>query len=78
IKYGALSVPGGRLEISASALARHEVVLTWRERGGPPVSPPSRTGFGSRLISRLAAQLNGSLELDWQPAGLVATLSWTC
>ncbi len=49
--------------------------LTWREVGGPPVSPPTRTGFGTRLIRRgLAAELNAAVDLDFQPAGLVCTL----
>jgi PAS domain S-box-containing protein len=78
MKYGALSVPAGTLEVTSKAIHRREIVLTWRERGGPAISPPKRTGFGSRLINRLAAQLGGSLELDWQPGGLVATLRWPC
>jgi two-component sensor histidine kinase len=52
------------------------VELTWSEHGGPPVTPPAKGGFGSRLIARLAAQLRGAIELDWRPAGLVAALSW--
>lgn len=52
-KYGALSVPGGRVHIEWAVEDGHEPVfrLTWREEGGPPVSPPQRRGAGSRLIS---------------------------
>jgi two-component sensor histidine kinase len=78
MKYGALSAPGGSLEVCSTAIRGRDVVLTWRERGGPAVSPPTREGFGSRLIGRLAVQLGGSMNLDWQPTGLVATLKWPC
>ena len=47
----------------------------WRERGGPPVMQPTRTGFGSRMIERaLAMQLSGQVTIDYQPAGLVCTI----
>ena len=73
-KYGALSAEGGRVSISWRAeggLLRIE----WRESGGPPVAPPERRGFGSRLIERgLAADLGGRAELDFGPDGLVCTI----
>ncbi len=50
-KYGALSVPEGRVQLEW-AIADDEFRLSWRESGGPPVSAPSRAGFGSRLIDR--------------------------
>ncbi len=77
-KYGALSVPGGKVEVSWTTTPTPEgrsLDLTWRETGGPPVTPPTRTGFGTRLIRRgLAAELNGVVDLDFQPGGLVCTL----
>lgn len=52
IKYGALSVAGGTVDIIWSLdSASNEVALSWCERGGPPVVPPARRGFGSRLIN---------------------------
>jgi len=78
MKYGALSVPDGRVEVSSKVEGRGEVTLTWRESGGPAVAPPEHAGFGSRLIQRLAVQLGGALELDWRADGLVATLRWRC
>jgi two-component sensor histidine kinase len=49
--------------------------LTWQERGGPPVRPPERTGFGTRLIQRgLASELQGRVALDYQPAGLMCSV----
>ena len=49
--------------------------LRWEERGGPPVSPPTHHGFGSRMIERaLAMQLSGTVTLDYQATGLVCTI----
>ncbi|MDO9712216.1 PAS domain S-box protein [Paracraurococcus lichenis] len=73
-KYGALSAPGGRVTVSWSVDTEAGLLrLCWSERGGPPVQgPPSRRGFGSRLIeTTLARQLGGSIRSDWQPEGLV-------
>jgi PAS domain S-box-containing protein len=69
-KYGALSVEGGRVSIVWSQ-SEDRLHLEWRESGGPPVRPPSRRGFGSRLIERgLAADLGGTARLGFEPAGL--------
>jgi PAS domain S-box-containing protein len=76
MKYGALSAHGGTVDVVWKATGRHDFVLTWRERGGPAIQPPTRLGFGSRLITRLANQLDGAIQMDWQAEGLVATLSW--
>jgi PAS domain S-box-containing protein len=49
--------------------------LQWQERGGPPVTPPVRRGFGARLIkSGLAQELNGEVRLDYEPAGVVCQI----
>lgn len=76
LKYGALSHPDGRVAIQWRLRNRRDLELTWSERGGPPVTAPLSLGFGSRLIARLAMQLGGAMEMDWMPAGLVATLTW--
>ncbi|MFL5141991.1 MAG: hypothetical protein ACJ8DP_01400, partial [Microvirga sp.] len=61
-----------RLAAGESGPALH---LTWAEEGGPPVAPPARKGFGSRLIERgLAADLDGDVRLDFRPAGVVCTI----
>ena len=50
-------------------------MLDWTERGGPPVTPPSRTGFGSRLIRlSLETGLKGSAVMDYAAEGLSARL----
>ncbi len=73
-KYGCLSVPEGRVEVSWEVVDRKTarvVKFAWRERNGPPVTPPRSTGFGSRLIERAAAlELGGKTELRYPPAGL--------
>ena len=69
-KYGALSVEGGRVSIVWTQ-SGNRLRLEWRESGGPPVEPPARRGFGSRLIERgLAADLGGPPRLRFEPEGL--------
>jgi len=72
IKYGALSVPEGRLALSWRTDAAGTLYFEWRESGGPTVSgPPARRGFGSRLLdSTIRRQMGGELTLDWAPNGL--------
>ena len=74
-KYGALSVPQGRVDVRWQVSDRGVLELDWRETGGPPVSPPSRQGFGTRVIRQgLEHQLRGHATLDFEPAGLHARL----
>ena len=77
-KYGALSSPDGEVQLTWTVTPTPEgrrLDLTWREVGGPQVSPPGKTGFGTRLIRRgLAAELNAVVDLDFRPEGLVCTL----
>ncbi|MBN8965247.1 MAG: PAS domain S-box protein, partial [Rhizobiales bacterium] len=78
-KYGALSVPAGRIEISWAILesdsAPSQLRIEWRERNGPVVEAPTRHGFGSRFIEgSVAAELQGSARLDYHPTGLVCTM----
>ncbi|MFH6784079.1 MULTISPECIES: sensor histidine kinase [Methylobacterium] len=74
VKYGALSVPAGQVALSWS-LAEGRLTLRWQERGGPPVVPPTRTGFGSRLIERsLARELDGTVSLSFPREGVVCTI----
>ena len=74
LKYGSLSVPEGRVEVSWEQ-ERDRLRLQWQESGGPAVTPPGRSGFGTRLIERsLAAELEGSAQLDYRPGGLVCLI----
>lgn len=74
-KYGALSVPGGRLAIGWSRSPAGDCEIRWSESGGPAVAPPARQGFGTILISRsIPFDLGGTSDLDYRPEGLQATL----
>jgi two-component sensor histidine kinase len=76
VKHGALSSVEGTLDVSGRT-EDDKVFIIWSETGGPEVPrPPEMGGFGSRMIQRsVAGRLGGSLEYDWQPTGLVATLT---
>ena len=74
-KYGALSAAAGRIQIHC---ANHgeALVVTWTERGGPEVIPPSgNNGFGDLLVRTTIAGLGGEISRDWRPEGLVIRLS---
>jgi PAS domain S-box-containing protein len=73
-KYGALSNGAGTVEVEWRA-DDGEFELVWTERGGPPVEPPARQGFGTRLLQRaVASDLGGAVELDFACTGLVCTI----
>jgi two-component sensor histidine kinase/DNA-binding response OmpR family regulator len=73
-KFGALSIPAGRVEI-AWATDDDRLRLSWTETGGPAVEPPSRRSFGTRMMESLGQQLNGQVELGFKPAGFVYALN---
>jgi PAS domain S-box-containing protein len=78
VKYGALSVPGGRVRIRWEHRAGpgSPIELTWEETGGPPVRPPERQGFGMRMIrSSLRHQGQGEAELAFRPDGLCCRIT---
>ena len=74
LKYGALSNATGRVRLDWGVVGGHEAdqfQFSWTETGGPPVSPPARRGFGSRLIERAtAAEFDGEVRLDYAPDGV--------
>jgi PAS domain S-box-containing protein len=73
-KYGALSATAGRVDISW-AVEGERLKWQWRERGGPPVVAPVRTGLGSTMIERsLAAQLSGRVTIDYAADGLTCAI----
>ena len=77
-KYGALSVPDGRVELrwdERRGPRGPEIVLDWSERDGPHAGRPDRKGFGLKLIERETDQaLRGSADIRFEPEGLTATL----
>ncbi|TNC08802.1 PAS domain S-box protein [Methylobacterium terricola] len=78
-KYGALRTPKGRVRIDWTITGDpglETVQLRWQESGGPPVVPPTRRGFGSRLIERgLAGAVGGEVVTDYPPEGVICTLT---
>ena len=66
VKYGALSVPAGRVDLRWSVTPDEggdRLVLDWLESGGPAVAKPTRRGFGSLLLERvLSPELNGEVD----------------
>jgi two-component sensor histidine kinase len=74
-KYGSLSAPSGQVAIDWS-LNGEGLDFRWTESGGPPVAPPTRRGFGSRLLeTALARELDGDVRLTFDPAGLSCRLT---
>jgi len=76
-KYGALSVPDGRLQIEVE-ITGETSKLRWLENNGPGQSPAStHVGFGTRLAQTVARSLAGEIEREWRPEGLCVTLTLT-
>jgi PAS domain S-box-containing protein len=75
VKYGALSQDGGRVTVVwAPGEGADVLALRWEETGGPPVHPPARKGFGSRLLAGLAAELGAAAVVDYRASGVVCGL----
>jgi len=75
LKYGALSVETGTLDLSGSSVDQ-DLELVWTERGGPHVEQPDGVdGYGGRLVNRsVTGQLGGSIHYDWSEDGVIVTL----
>jgi PAS domain S-box-containing protein len=78
-KYGALSVPNGKLQIAWSEQRTNEDVrpilnLQWRERDGPRVEPPQRRGFGLDLIRDTVEAMGGKTLVEFNQSGLAVDL----
>ncbi|MGG5817822.1 sensor histidine kinase [Falsiroseomonas sp. HW251] len=73
VKYGALSSADGRVVLSWDA-SPTGLEIRWTERHGPPVQPPLAPGFGTRMMSRVLAQVGGSVEFAWDMEGLSVRL----
>jgi PAS domain S-box-containing protein len=77
-KHGALSNGGdGKIDIAwqVEPTPHGRMRLRWQESGGPPVTPPGRKGFGSRVIEGgLARELDGEVRLDYEPPGVVCQI----
>jgi two-component sensor histidine kinase len=79
-KYGALSAPGGSVGVvwSVDRSAQPAMIaVVWRERGGPPVQPPTRRGFGSNLLKvGLAREFGGGTQMHFEPEGLTCEMQF--
>jgi two-component sensor histidine kinase len=79
VKYGSLSNEAGKVEMTWRVDHTRELphlLLKWEEKDGPPVAPPSRRGFGTRLVERSLAQghLGGEAKINFAASGVVCTI----
>ncbi len=78
VKYGAFSNDAGKIAIDWTVVASTEenrLLIRWREYDGPPVTPPTRKGFGSWVLQRgLAHELGGKVTVDYQGHGAACTI----
>jgi len=79
VKYGALSVPEGRVTVTWEVRGRDKdaaLLVHWRELGGPAVMDPSHEGFGSKLITQqIRYELRGDAVVNYLPTGLEAAFT---
>jgi two-component sensor histidine kinase/DNA-binding NarL/FixJ family response regulator len=74
-KFGALTNPGGRVEVAWTIdEIRQRLRLTWTESGGPAVEVPTRRSFGTRMMESLGQQLSGQVHLAYERSGFVYLL----
>ena len=75
VKYGALSLESGRVDLRWTKAADGGFELVWSESGGPRVADPVRRGFGATLLEQVTGrELNGEARVEYRPSGLRATL----
>jgi PAS domain S-box-containing protein len=74
-KYGALSEPNGRVDVAWSRTP-DGIALSWTETGGPPAKPPTRQGFGTRVMdAMIKGQMKGELRFEWRAEGLACEIA---
>ncbi|WP_158970300.1 HWE histidine kinase domain-containing protein [Chachezhania sediminis] len=74
VKYGALSVPSGKVEVACAFEGDGLVRIEWQETGGPVVQAPTRRGFGTTIIEKsIPFELAGTAEIDFRLTGVHAT-----
>ena len=83
VKYGALSEPEGTVDVkwtvTANGSSPGTVSLEWTEKNGPPIeAPPTRKGFGSRIIESLVATaVSGNSMIEYRPEGVYWRLNYS-
>jgi PAS domain S-box-containing protein len=75
-KYGSLSGPSGKIDISWQIDGDDNLLLRWTESGGPAIAAPTRKGFGVGAIDGMVRTLSGSITRQWKPEGLDCELSF--
>jgi PAS domain S-box-containing protein len=74
LKYGALSEPGGSVDVRCEREGGKDtgpVRVVWQERDGPPVAPPARRGFGSKMIDTvIRSDLGAEVTIEYRPEGV--------
>jgi two-component sensor histidine kinase len=75
-KYGSLSGPAGKIDISWQTDDADSLVLRWKESGGPGIAAPTRKGFGVDAIDGMVRTLSGRITRQWKPEGLDCELSF--
>jgi two-component sensor histidine kinase len=79
VKYGALSNETGSILLTWTiepTPVGDRLILHWQEKDGPSVTPPTRKGFGTRVIERgLPHELEGTVTLDYRVDGVVCTIN---
>ena len=74
-KYGALSTNTGRVQVEWSRAPDGQIAIRWTEKDGPPVEPPTRKGFGTRVMDRMIrGQLKGEMRFDWRAEGFACEI----
>jgi two-component sensor histidine kinase len=74
VKYGALSVPTGQIQVSWGRSSDGKLHLSWRETEGPPVTPATRRGFGMRVMESMIQGQEGDVRFDWRAGGLACEI----
>ena len=75
VKYGALSARTGRIGVSWARPENGRLVICWTETGGPDVTPPTRKGFGTRVMANMIQQARGEIGFKWHQAGLACEIA---
>ena len=76
VKYGSLSANGGRIAVGLDEAPEGRAAFTWREAGGPPVSPPQKPGFGTRLLQLVLRPQGGDVSFAFDPDGFRARVEF--
>jgi two-component sensor histidine kinase len=74
-KHGALSVAEGQVRVEWSRAEDRQLVVRWTEAGGPPAKPPTRKGFGTRIMLSMIDGVKGRVQLDWRAEGLACEIA---